>query len=103
MGTWQPRGQLLHLTVPVQLWKPGLQPVEQDFLLGGAEPACVLLADFREVGVQEYLCWQKDCGGRCSVLKSFGRTAYTNVHEPLTQPQKIAHYGRLWSIAPKIK
>lgn len=103
LGTWAPRGQLLRLTVPVSLWKPGLQPEEDSFMFGGQEPAVLLLADFRDVGVAEYLCWKQGCGGRCRVLQSFGRTAYTNVHSPTAQPQRIAHFGRLWSIAPKIK
>lgn len=103
LRTWQPPGRLLRVSMPVDLWKPGLQPQESDFMLGGAEPAVVLVADFRDVGVNEYLCWKVGCDGRCKVLKTFGRTAYTNTHSPLTQPQKIGHYGRLWSISPKIK
>ena len=103
LGTWRPAGRLLRVSMPVGLWKPGLQPLESDFMLGGAMPAEVLVADFREVGVDEYLCWRAGCGGRCKVLKTFGRTAYTNMHSPLAQPQKIGHYGRLWSISPKIK
>eukprot|EP00964_Phaeocystis_antarctica_P138888 scaffold103558_cov36-Phaeocystis_antarctica.AAC.1 len=70
LRTWQPPGRLLRVSMPVDLWKPGLQPQESDFMLGGAEPAVVLVADFRDVGVNEYLCWKVGCDGRCKSTHS---------------------------------